>query len=82
MWTGRDHGADRADLPGCQRVVQFPDLIKEPFIDLAAGIVKSGLDRPPFRIGGTGYYQQAASGLGTLARQRLPSPSAPGRGAL
>jgi hypothetical protein len=59
----RDHGADRADLTGCQRVVQFPDLVDQPFIDLAAGVLKGGLDSPPFRIGGTGNYQQAASGL-------------------
>ena len=30
-----DHGADRADLPGGQREVQFPDLAEQPFIDLA-----------------------------------------------
>ena len=58
-----DDGADRADLPGCQRVVEFPDLVDQPFIDLAARVVKGGLDSPTFRVGGTGHYQQAASGL-------------------
>ena len=58
-----DHGADRADLSGCQGLVQFPDLVEQLLVDLAAGCAKGGLDGPSFRVGGTGHYQQAAAGL-------------------
>ncbi len=58
-----DHGADRADLPRGQRVIQFPDLAEQALIDLAAGVVTGGLDGPPLRVGGTSHDQQAASGL-------------------
>jgi hypothetical protein len=59
----RDYGADRADLSGCQRVVQFADFPQQPFIDLAAGVVAGGLDCPAFWVGGTGDDQQAAAAL-------------------
>jgi hypothetical protein len=59
----RDYGADRADLSGCQRVVQFADFPQQPFIDLAAGVVAGGLDCAAFWVGGTGDDQQAAAAL-------------------